>query len=98
MIDQEDRFEVSMEEVLGDWIRGREEYASATWGSLANVIWVHGEGGETSYSFRCAGSLIAEIRGGGHYMDWYCTAPFGVLHPHVEDMMSKEGWSWKLYD
>lgn len=50
------------------------------------------------YTFRSAGYLIAEIRGGGDYMDWYCFGPDGVVSGEISAAMTEENWRWSLYD
>lgn len=71
-----------------------DDFAKQVWGALANVDWYHmRDKKEYSCSFRYAGGLIAEIRGEGNYMDWYCSAPDGVVSDKIHRLMKKRGWS-----
>jgi hypothetical protein len=92
----DDLFAQALNRALGARIRESDLVARAVWGSLANCDWYRqtdqGEPMEAWYSFRAAGDLIASIRGKGDYMDWYCSAPAGVVDQEVADAMAKEDW------
>lgn len=95
-LDLEDEFEVAVNKVLGDRIRGSDEMAAQMWGALANVHWFHeAEGHFAHYTFRSAGDLIAAIRGSGNYMDWYSSAPHGEVSQKIAGALAREGWSYK---
>ena len=42
-----------------------------------------------SCSWRSAGGIVAEIRGEGDYIDWYCS---GIMSPEEEDGGTKTGY------
>ena len=43
-----------------------------------NEVWPRLKDEYWSCSWRSAGGIIAELRGQGDYMDWYCSGIFGV--------------------
>ena len=65
-----------------------------TWAILQNIKW--------SCTWRYAGGIIADIRGSGDYLDWYCSGSFthdwcgfadeGEVIPEVETDLNKIGW------
>lgn len=66
-----------------------------TWAILQNIKW--------SCSWRYAGGIIADIRGNGDYLDWYCSgigdpihdwgmAEEGIIVPEIEEDINKLGW------
>lgn len=88
----EKRFEQALRDGIGDKIKD-DEIARQLWSALANVEWYHPESGESaSYSFRAAGGLIAELRGEGDYMDWYCCGPYAEISPYIGRALKKQGW------
>ncbi len=90
-----ERFEQDLREGLGDEIKN-DETAQQLWSALANVDWYHPEThAHVSYSFRAGGGLIAELRGEGSYMDWYCCGPYATVSDHIARVMKKRGW---IYD
>lgn len=97
-IDQDNPFEVAVERALGDVIRADEAVAKELWSAMANIHWFHAEHGEAAYSFRAAGGLVADIRGEGNYMDWYCASPEGVVSERITTAMAGEGWGWRSVD
>jgi hypothetical protein len=92
-LDPDDAFEMAVERALGARIRADEATARAMWSALANVEWRHVDGDEASYSFRAAGDMIAAIRGGGDYMDWYCCGPYATIRADIADVMRAQGWA-----
>ena len=51
-----------------------------TWAILQNLKW--------SCTWRYAGGIIADIRGSGDYLDWYCS---GMWTPSTDWEMAEEG-------
>jgi hypothetical protein len=94
----DDAFEAAVNRALGKQICKSEKFAAFMWGALANIDWEHESGDTAGYSFRAAGDLIAAIRGEGMYMDWYCSAPVGVVSKEIADAMAKEGWKYRIYN
>ena len=93
-LNAEDRFEATVNRVLGDRIRADDAFAAAMWAALANVDWTADNGDTASYSFRAAGDLVAAIRGSGDYMEWYSSAPEGVVSEEIAEAMRAEGWTY----
>ena len=86
-------FEDDLIATQADRVRDDEGYARRLWSSLANVDWWHPEtNSEGGYSFRAAGAVIAEMRGEGDYMDWYCCGPYAVVDDEVRRRLRKLGW------
>ena len=75
-----------------DWmiekIRSDDAYAQNFYAALCNQAWHEKDAWEIlrdrtwSCSWRTAGSIVAEIRGSGDYMDWYCS---GMMTSHPSD-------------
>lgn len=90
-----DSFEQALRDGLGDTIQD-DEIAKQLWSALANVDWYNPATHEkASYSFRAAGSLIADLRSHGSYMDWYCCGPYAQVSDHIARVLKKQGW---IYD
>jgi len=85
-------FEADLKAAIGDKILD-DEIAKEVWCALANVDWYHPEEKQDySCSWRYAGGLIAEFRGSGCYLDWYCCGQDGVVSEFVRRSMRKLGW------
>ena len=65
-----------------DKIRGDDAYAQNFYAALCNQSWRENNAWEIlrdhtwSVSWRTAGAIVADIRGEGDYLDWYCTGSF----------------------
>jgi hypothetical protein len=100
-MDRMDASEVSLFEqhlgaVFGDRMKTDDQLCREVWSALANVVWHHGGTGEEySLSFRAAGYLIAEIRGRGDYMDWYCSGPYATVSAEISEAMAARGWTYE---
>ncbi|MDP2410328.1 MAG: hypothetical protein Q8M26_08585 [Pseudolabrys sp.] len=85
-------FEDDLRTAMGADIQN-DEIATQVWSALANVTWYHPESKqEAGYSFRAAGGLIADLRGNGDYMDWYCSGPYATVSDRIGRAMKKLGW------
>lgn len=86
-------FEKTLAEAFGERIKTDDAFCVDLWCALANVDWYHpASGTEFSCSFRCAGGIIAEIRGSGGYMDWYCSGPAAEVSDFIRRSLKKRGW------
>ena len=65
-----------------DKIRSDDAYAQNFYAALCNQSWWEEDAWEIlrgrtwSCSWRTAGGIVADIRGSGDYLDWYCTGSF----------------------
>lgn len=90
-----DELAIALKNNFENDIKTDDDFCKRLWSSLANVNWIHGEN-EHGYSFRSAGDVIASIRGDGHYMDWYCSGPDGVVDGYIAETMFKNGWTYRV--
>ena len=82
-------------------IKSSDEYAAKLYGALCNNRFTHdnvldilNEDQWWSCSWRYAGGIIADIRGKGDYLDWYCGGQEGVVVDEISDDLQKLGWVW----
>jgi len=71
-----------------DWmlkkVRDSETYAQNLYAAMCNnvfqpnQVWPRLKDEYWSCSWRAAGGIVAELRGQGDYMDWYCSGIFGA--------------------
>ena len=60
-------------------VRASEAYAQNLYAAMCNREWQHQDiwcllrNDRWSCSWRAAGGIVADIRGEGDYMDWYCS-------------------------
>ena len=93
MTRQDHYFDKVLEREFGDRIKTDDELCKNIWSALANVSWKHPEtGAEVRCTFRVAGGLIADMRGKGDYMDWYCSGPYATITPEIQSALAKAGW------
>jgi hypothetical protein len=65
-----------------DKIRSDDAYAQNFYAALCNQEWYEQDAWEIlrdqtwRVSWRAAGAIVADIRGSGDYLDWYCTGSF----------------------
>ena len=77
---------------LCDWIvakiREDDAYAQNFYAAMCNQEWQKQDAWEIlrdhtwSVSWRTAGAIVADIRGSGDYLDWYCS---GMMTGHPSD-------------
>lgn len=65
---------------IKDKIRASDKYAQNMYAAMCNVVWYKQllipalRGANTwTTTWRTSGGIISAIRGGGDYMDWYCS-------------------------
>lgn len=91
-------FEQDLVDLFEDEICDDEEFAKRVYAALTNIIWRQDNTDyEHAITFRGAGGLIADIRGEGHYMDWYCSAGEGVVDKNILDALLTRGWTPHKY-
>lgn len=89
----EDQFEKDMAAAWPPDAWADERFCSDWWSALANVDWYNVKTHDVySVSFRYAGGLIADLRGTGDYMDWYCGSAQAVVSDDIARRMKKFGW------
>lgn len=44
-------------------------------------------------TFRYAGGIIADMRGEGSYIDWYCSGPEGHVTDEIRNDLARLGWA-----
>lgn len=86
-----------------DWIvakaRASESYAQNIYAALCNMEWQRADvwpvlkDERWSCSWRSAGGIVADIRGEGDYIDWYCS---GMRNTTIGDDESKH-WADRNY-
>ena len=72
------------------------------WAALANQDWQHPTEHTYGCSWRSAGALIADLVGGGDYLDWYMCAPCAdpeeadrglCVDPEISEALAPYGWT-----
>ena len=72
----------------------RDLFATLLYGALCNTTWRHkATGVEWSCSWRSAGGVIAHLRRGGDYLDWYCSGGEGLVDDQVLAEIELLGWA-----
>jgi hypothetical protein len=65
-------------------VQDRETYAQNLYAAMCNnvfqrnEVWPRLKDEYWSCSWRSAGGIVADLRGQGDYIDWYCSGIFGV--------------------
>jgi len=73
---------------LTEKVRGDEGYAQNLYAAMCNQAWQYQDVWTVltdkiwSCSWRTAAAIVADIRGEGDYMDWYCS---GMMKSHPDD-------------
>lgn len=74
---------------------GSDLFARLLYAALCNTEWHHRATGQLwSCSWRSAGDVVADMRGEGNYMDWYCSGGEGLVDEVV--LMEVEALGWAL--
>lgn len=74
-------------------------YATNLYRALSNMQWIKREvmpllkNDTWSCSWRYAGGIVANIRGEGDYMDWYCSGGEGSVTPEILEDLYQLGWA-----
>jgi hypothetical protein len=72
-------------------IKERDDYAQNLYAAFCNMRWQKTEvfpilrNELWSVSWRSAGSVVADLRGEGNYLDWYCSGMGGLSDYHASD-------------
>lgn len=72
-------------------IKTRKEYAQNLYAAFCNMRWQKSEtfpilrNDLWSVSWRSAGGIVAELRGEGDYLDWYCSGMGGLSDYYDND-------------
>ena len=68
-------------------------FATLLYGALCNTTWRHKANGTLwSCSWRGAGGVVADLRGEGDYLDWYCSMGEGLVDDQVLAEIEALGW------
>lgn len=74
-------------------VGGSELFATLLYGALCNTTWRHKATGTLwSCSWRHAGGVVADLRGEGDYLDWYCSTGEGLVDDQVLAEIEALGW------
>ena len=73
-------------------------YAHKLYAALCNTEWQPDDvldilkEASWSASWRSAGGIIADLRGEGDYIDWYCSGFEGYVHEDIRVDLKRLGW------
>ena len=98
-IDFDQKFDDNFRQLFTKALRENEDFGKELWPALANVDWIHKSDPDNTgcgHSFRSGGSLIASMLCHGDYMDWYCSAPDGVVSDYIANAMTSKGWRYEI--
>ena len=72
-----ERFEALLQGVLGGRVRRSELDAVELWSALAYTLWLGPQSEQVRYTFRSAGDVEAQLRGGGRVYGLVYERPTG---------------------
>lgn len=81
-----------------------DEYCQKLYAALCNIIWQKNDlfsmikNTPWTCSWRHAGSIIADIKRKGSYLDWYCSGNEGYVDEEIKLDLAKIGWVFQEYD
>ena len=81
-------------------VRADDRYAKKLYGAMCNIRWQYQDimpilkDKWWTVSWRSAGGIVADIRGEGDYLDWYCSGNEGRVDPEIEEDLAAIGWHW----
>ena len=84
-------------------VRASDAYAQNLYAAMCNrdfqknEVWPQLKGDTWSCSWRYAGGIIADMRGHGDYIDWYCSGIRGEMGDEEYHNLSKEAQEQYLY-
>ena len=73
-------------------------YAHKLYAAITNTAWQPDDvidilkDATWSASWRAAGSIVADLRGEGDYLDWYCSGNEGYVHEDIRQDFKRLGW------
>ncbi|HET8688547.1 MAG TPA: hypothetical protein VFM18_18190 [Methanosarcina sp.] len=103
-MNQQTNNEIDLEAVLHntDWliakVNASDDYATSLYSAMCNMGWQPIEvipilrDQFWSCSWRYAGGIIAELRGEGDYLDWYCAGNEGIVADEIRKDLASLGW------
>jgi hypothetical protein len=80
-------------------VRSSDDYATSLYAALCNNDFQKQEvfpilrDQTWSCTFRYAGGIIADMRGEGSYIDWYCSGPEGHVTDEIRNDLAELGWA-----
>jgi hypothetical protein len=75
-----------------------DDYAKALYAAMCNMGWQQMDvfpiltDEYWSTSWRTAGGIVADLRGEGDYMSWYCSGNEGTVREDIQADLAKLGW------
>jgi hypothetical protein len=90
--------DLGMSPQIRDLVRS-ELFATVLYSALCNTTWLHKATGTPWHcSWRAAGGIVADLRCGGDYLDWYCSMGEGLVDEQVLDEIGTLGWELATAD
>lgn len=90
--------DILQEDWLVQKIRQDDAYARKLYASMCNIRWQYQDLFPVlkdefwTVSWRSAGAVVADIRGQGDYLDWYCSGNEGYVDEEVREDLARIGW------